>query len=604
MLGRFTTPGHSRERQLQAPGPRLHPVAHSGSVACKGCGRRFVLERYEVALRVCPWCGHHGRVPALARAEQLADPETLMPLTFELSDRDPLGFDDGRPYPSRVAEARERTGLSEAFLIARAEVGGIPAVLACMDFGFLGGSLGSAAGELFARGCELSAAERRALVVVASSGGARMQEGIASLAQMARCTAGVSMVADAGLPHISILADPCFGGVTASFAVQADVILAEPGARIGFAGGRVIEQAAHEALPEGFQTAEFLLSHGMVDQVVDRRELRSLLARLLRALSSARSGERTTVAVEAGATARPGSGPGTTRAPHPLPEPSPATDPTVTTAERERRAFAAVELARHPERPRALQIIDALFHEFFELRGDRTFGDDRAVVGGPARLRGTGAAPEQDEWVMVIGQEKGTDAASRAIHNFGMPHPEGYRKAIRLMHLAEKFSLPVICLVDTPAAAPGVGAEERGQAWAIADSLLTLLRLRTPVVSCVLSEGGSGGALALGIADAVLALENAVFCVAPPETVAAILYRDAGQKGRAAAAQRPWVSTAYELGLVDELIPEPAPGAHVHPEVVSGALRGAVVRHLAALRELPIDTLLRRRADRYRAAGD
>ena len=287
MLSRSETSRQARDRPLPAPGPRLRPAAPTGSVACKGCARRFVLERYERALRVCPWCGHHGQVPALARAAQLADVGTLEQVDIPLSDRDPLGFDDGRPYPSRVAEAQKRTGLSEAFLIARAALEGTPVVLACMDFGFLGGSLGSAAGELFAQGCELAVAERRALVAVASSGGARMQEGIASLAQMARCTAGVSAVADAGLPYISILTDPCFGGVTASFAVQADVILAEPRARIGFAGGRVIEQAAHEALPDGFQSAEFLLSHGMVDQVVDRRELRPLVGRLLQALTGA-----------------------------------------------------------------------------------------------------------------------------------------------------------------------------------------------------------------------------------------------------------------------------------------------------------------------------
>jgi acetyl-CoA carboxylase carboxyl transferase subunit beta len=435
----------------------------------------------------------------------------------------------------------------------------------------------------------------------------------------------VSTVADAGLPYISVLADPCFGGVTASFAAQGDVILAEPGARIGFAGGRVIEQAAHEALPEGFQTAEFLLSHGMVDQVVDRRELRELLVRLLLAMSAGEREERgaseeATAATGQVATsglahsqrpALPPAGSGPEPAPpsglpaeRPAPQPGPSVADPLSTAERERAAFAAVELARHPGRPRTLHLLRTLFHDFTELRGDRLFGDDRAVIGGPAQLGGSGATPAQDTWVMVIGQEKGNDAASRAIHNFGMPHPEGYRKAIRLMRLAEKFGLPVICLVDTPAAAPGVGAEERGQAWAIADSLLTLLRLRTPIISCVLSEGGSGGALALGIADSVLALENAIFCVAPPETVAAILYRDAAQKGRAAAAQRPWVGTAYQLGLIDELVPEPAPGAHAHPQVMAGALRGALLRHLAALRPIPLDELLQRRADRYRHAGD
>lgn len=265
------------------------------------------------------------------------------------------------------------------------------------------------------------------------------------------------------------------------------------------------------------------------------------------------------------------------------------------TAERERTAFAAVELARNPGRPRALQVISEAFSEWTEMRGDRLFGDDRAVVGGPALLG--------DRWVMVIGQEKGTDAISRAVHNFGMPHPEGYRKAQRLMRTAEKFAMPVVCLVDTPAAHAGVAAEERGQAWAIAESLMTMLQLRAPVVSTVLSEGGSGGALALAVADRVLALENAVYTVAPPETCAAILYRDAGQRARAAAALRPGVDTAYEIGLVDELIPEPTPGAHAHPTVTVAALRGAIVRHLNELCTADVDTLVQRRTARYRAAG-
>jgi acetyl-CoA carboxylase carboxyl transferase subunit alpha len=265
------------------------------------------------------------------------------------------------------------------------------------------------------------------------------------------------------------------------------------------------------------------------------------------------------------------------------------------TTDRERQAFAAVELARHPQRPRALQVIGRAFSDFTEQRGDRLFGDDRAVVGGTAKLDG--------RWVMVIGQEKGVDAMTRALHNFGMPHPEGYRKQQRLMRLAEKFRLPVVCLIDTPAAHPGVGAEERGQAWAIAESLMLTLRLRVPVVSAVLSEGGSGGALALGLGDRVLAWENAVYTVAPPETCAAILYRDAGQRARAALAMKPGVDTAHALGLVDELVPEPSPGAHAHPEVSIAALRGALVRNLEALRAVDADTLVATRLRRYRSAG-
>ncbi|MBV8300701.1 MAG: acetyl-CoA carboxylase carboxyl transferase subunit beta [Candidatus Dormibacteraeota bacterium] len=269
-------------RRLPTPGPQLRPVAPVGTVACPSCGRRFVSDRYQELLNVCSGCGHHGPVSAPDRIEQLADPGSVERDDHATTPRDPLRFDDGVPYPERLARARERTGLDEAFAIARASIDEVPVVLACMDFAFLGGSLGSASGAMFAAACDDAVAEGRALVSVCTSGGARMQEGIASLAQMARCSAGVHAVKGAGLPYISILGDPCFGGVTASFAVQADVILAEPQARIGFAGGRVIEQATHDRLPEGFQTAEFLLTHGMLDAVVERRELRDLSGRLLR----------------------------------------------------------------------------------------------------------------------------------------------------------------------------------------------------------------------------------------------------------------------------------------------------------------------------------
>jgi acetyl-CoA carboxylase carboxyl transferase subunit alpha len=268
---------------------------------------------------------------------------------------------------------------------------------------------------------------------------------------------------------------------------------------------------------------------------------------------------------------------------------------TTDTAAREQAAFAAVELARHPGRPRALRVIQGVCDDWTELRGDRVYGDDRAVVGGPGWIG--------DRRVMVIGQEKGVDAVTRALHNFGMPHPEGYRKAMRLMRQAEKFGLPLLCLVDTPAAHAGVGAEERGQAWAIAESLRCMLALRTPIVSVVISEGGSGGALALAVADRVLALENAVYTVAPPETCAAILYRDATQRARAAAALKPGVRTAHELGLVDELIAEPHPGAHAHPDIAVAAIRGAVLRHLAQLSAIPLAELVTLRSVRYRNAG-
>lgn len=277
---------------------------------------------------------------------------------------------------------------------------------------------------------------------------------------------------------------------------------------------------------------------------------------------------------------------------------SPGPEGTLAQTERERQAFEKVDLARNPGRPRTLQVINTIFGNWTELRGDRLFHDDQAIVGGFAQMG--------SRWVMVVGHEKGTDSKSRVDHNFGMPHPEGYRKAQRLMHLAARFAVPVICFVDTPAAHAGVGAEERGQGWAIAESLRTMLELPTPIISVILSEGGSGGALALALADVVLSLEHAIYTVAPPETCAAILYRDAGQKARAAAALKPTVDWAHRLGVVDELIPEPAPGAHAHPLIVMSGIRGALVRHLDRLMAKSIPDLMAQRLLRYRnpAPGD
>ena len=274
--------------KLRSPGPRLREVLPPGTAECASCGRRMAQARLEAALLVCPRCDHHARVPARQRTQQLADPGTCEEIDLPAVDHDPLGFDDGVPYRRRLAGARESAGTPDAVVVARAAVGGVPAVLASMEFAFLGGSLGSAAGEALLLACDVAVAEGRALITVCVSGGARMQEGVVALAQMARCTAGTSAVAEARLPYISILADPCFGGVTASFATQADIILVEPRARIGFAGGRVIEQATHQRLPDGFQSAEFLVEHGMVDAVVPRHQLRAVLSSLLSALTAAR----------------------------------------------------------------------------------------------------------------------------------------------------------------------------------------------------------------------------------------------------------------------------------------------------------------------------
>jgi acetyl-CoA carboxylase carboxyl transferase subunit alpha len=254
-----------------------------------------------------------------------------------------------------------------------------------------------------------------------------------------------------------------------------------------------------------------------------------------------------------------------------------------------------VLVARHPRRPYTLDYLSTIFTDFIEMHGDRLYMDDPAIVGGWARLAGT--------TVMVIGHQKGRDTKENLKRNFGMPHPEGYRKALRLMLLAAKFNAPVITLIDTPGAYPGLGAEERGQSEALARNILEMSGLETPVISVVIGEGGSGGALALGVADRVLMLENSVYSVISPEGCAAILWKDASQRERAAEALKLTAGDLLKLKVIDEIISEPVGGAHVDPDATGEALREALIRHIADLRKIRPEKLVRRRAEKYYAMG-
>jgi acetyl-CoA carboxylase carboxyl transferase subunit alpha len=254
-----------------------------------------------------------------------------------------------------------------------------------------------------------------------------------------------------------------------------------------------------------------------------------------------------------------------------------------------------VQVARHPRRPYTLDYLKIAFTDFVELHGDRLYRDDAAIVGGWAKLDG--------EPVMVIGHQKGRDTKENLRRNFGMPNPEGYRKALRLMHLAEKFDRPVVTLIDTPGAYPGIGAEERGQAEAIARNILEMAALRTPIICVIIGEGGSGGALAVGVGDRVLMLENSVYSVISPEGCAAILWKDASLRERAAESLRLTATDLLELGIIDEIIPEPPGGAHVDPDTAAVELHAHVTAHLSDVRAMKVDELLATRAEKYLAMG-
>jgi acetyl-CoA carboxylase carboxyl transferase subunit alpha len=254
-----------------------------------------------------------------------------------------------------------------------------------------------------------------------------------------------------------------------------------------------------------------------------------------------------------------------------------------------------VLVARHPRRPYTLDYLSTIFTDFIELHGDRLYMDDPAVVGGWARLAGVS--------VMVIGHQKGRDTKENLKRNFGMPHPEGYRKALRLMKLAAKFGASVITLIDTPGAYPGLGAEERGQSEALARNILEMSSLPTACIAVVIGEGGSGGALALGVADRVLMLENSVYSVISPEGCAAILWKDASQRERAAEALKITADDLLRLKVIDEIVKEPVGGAHVDPDAAGEALREALIRHLTDLRKIRPEKLVRRRAEKYAGMG-
>ncbi|CAI8953731.1 acetyl-CoA carboxylase carboxyl transferase subunit alpha [Methylocaldum szegediense] len=258
-------------------------------------------------------------------------------------------------------------------------------------------------------------------------------------------------------------------------------------------------------------------------------------------------------------------------------------------------AWQISQLSRHPQRPYTLDYIDLMFSEFHELHGDRGFADDPAIVGGLAKLDG--------QPVLVIGHQKGRDTKEKIYRNFGMPRPEGYRKALRLMHLAERFRLPIFCFIDTPGAYPGIGAEERGQSEAIARNLFEMSKLRTPIICTVIGEGGSGGALAIGVGDRLLMLQYSTYSVISPEGCASILWKSADKAELAAEAMGITSDRLRELELIDEIVPEPLGGAHRDRKQVSDNLKAALKRHLEELRRTPIETLLQRRYERLMSYG-
>ncbi|HZI90653.1 MAG TPA: acetyl-CoA carboxylase carboxyltransferase subunit alpha [Thermoleophilaceae bacterium] len=544
---------------------------------CPSCESFVYYKRLKRNLHVCPECNHHFRLRLRDRLDQLTDEGSLEELSGDLEQIDALAFSDSKPYTQRIAAADKKADVKSGAFYGKATVDGHPLIVAGIDFSYIGGSMGSVVGEAITRAAELALETRTPLLVISASGGARMQEGCVSLMQMVKTSQAVGRLNEEGILYISLLTDPTYGGVSASYATLGDVLIAEPKAHIGFAGPTVIEQTIRQTLPTGFQTAGFLMDHGMLDLVEKRENIRRTIRNMLEFHERAEAARG-----EADSSGR-------------LPETQGAelvSDPAAIAG---RPAWEVVQMARELERPHTLEYTGLVFDDFLELHGDRMFEEDSAIVGGLARLG--------ELSLMLIGHQKGSNTGEMMERNFGMPEPEGYRKGMRLMRYAAKFGMPIVTLVDTAGAYPGLGAEERGQSNAIAESILLMSRLPVPTVTVVTGEGGSGGALALAATDRVLMLENSYYSVISPEGCATILFKDAASAPRAAAALRITAPDLLALGVMDAVVPEPADGAHTDAATAGANLKTALVTTLGELLGKSPDELLEQRYERFRKFG-
>lgn len=534
---------------------------------CNKCGKAIVAEDAKANYNICPKCGGYFRIHAYRRIAMLADEDSFEEWDPDLCSGNPMNY---KRYEEKVESLQEKTGLKEAIVTGKIKIDGMECVLGVCDGRFLMASMGQAVGEKIARAVERATRERLPVILIACSGGARMQEGIVSLMQMAKTAAALKKHSDAGLLYISLLTDPTTGGVTASFAMLGDIILAEPKALIGFAGPRVIEQTIRQKLPKGFQRSEFLLEHGFVDRIVERHEMKAVLAQILRLHCKA---DRPDSVLDKEAAENP-------------------EESIYVPESMELEAWERVQISRKNDRPVGSDYITSLFDDFIELHGDRGYGDDHAVIGGIASFCG--------QPVTVIAQAKGSNTKENIDRNFGMPSPEGYRKALRLIREAEKFQRSVICFVDTPGAFCGMEAEERGQGEAIARSIYELSSIQTPILSVIIGEGGSGGALALAVADEVWMLENAIYSILSPEGFASILWKDSTKAKEAAGVMKLTASDLYEENIIEQVIPEPSCFTRENLDEVAKPLKKRIRQFLDTYCNMSKEELTARRYERFR----
>ena len=532
---------------------------------CNACKQEIQREMLDRNLSICPQCGCYLRMHARKRILSLADKKSFREWDANMKFSNPLNDNE---YAQKSVEASLKHKLNDAIITGEMDIDGLHVAIGVMDTRYMMASMGYVVGEKITRLFEKATKKKLPVIMFCCSGGARMQEGIISLMQMEKTAAAVRRHSDTGCLYVSVLTNPTMGGVTASFAMLADVILAERGAVIGFAGARVIEQNTGQKLPIGFQTSEFQKTHGFVDKVVERQSLKEELVHILKFHTILKKDIKKLSRTK------------------------------TKQAYDEKRmdqktAWEKVLVARSRERPSSMDYIKCLFEGFYELCGDRISGDDHAIVGGLATFKG---CP-----ITVIGHQKGKDSMEDAIYrNWGMPTPQGYRKVLRLIKQAEKFHRPVIFFVDTIGAACGKEAEEGGQGIAIANLLQELSSLKTPVLSIVIGEGGSGGALALGVGNEVWMLENAVYSILTPEGYASILWKDNAKASEAAIRMKLEASDLYKMGIIDKIIYEKEPVTKSNMKKICIVLEAHLSNFLIEYSKKPIRDIVNERYCKFR----
>jgi acyl-CoA carboxylase subunit beta len=526
---------------------------------CISCNVSLEGSRPYERFKVCHACGFHSHLSAQERVSVTLDRGSFREFDRGVTNIDPISFRGPQPYRARIIETQRRTGLSEAVLSGRGMLFGREVVMAVLDFSFLGGSIGVAAGERLARAYERAAARRTAIIVVCSTSGIRMREGLLALMQTPRVLTALQSFESEHLPHIVVLTDPTTGAAYSGFVNRADFLVAEPDALIGHAALREMRAQETEELPEGVHTSEWHLGHGLIDAVVPRSNLRDFLSLLLDSLVS--DFRLTSVA-------------DTQRRPN-----------THSVVE----AWEQVQLSRHARRPEAVELIHRMTSSFIEVKGDRSGEDDPAVVAGVAIIGG--------ESVMIIGQRH----ASK--NRTGLITASGFRKAARAMRLAARFKLPLITLIDTPGASASVAEEASGLGQAIAHCMDTMLRVEVPTIAVIIGEGNSEAAVAMAVADRVLMLDNAVYEVIRPEDAAKIIYQEESRAGEVAERLRITSHDCMRLGVVDDLVPEPEDGAHVNHDETAQLLRRSLLGALTQVRRRRQKRRLKQRSERYRNIG-